>query len=67
VYSGPQNEDPRGRRRRREVEITFPMLGFRRSEARKIEKLARALAALDEQARIVRPLRKRNTRLSLGH
>jgi hypothetical protein len=43
------------------------MLGFRRSEARKIEKLARALAALDEQARIVRPLRKRNSRLSLGH
>jgi hypothetical protein len=43
------------------------MLGFRRREARKIEKLARALAALDEQARLVRPVRKRDTRLSLLH
>jgi hypothetical protein len=42
------------------------MLGFRRREARKVEKLAKALAALDEHARLVRPTRKRDARLSLG-
>jgi hypothetical protein len=41
------------------------VVGFRRREARKVAKLARALAALDDQARLVRPARKRN-RLSLG-
>ena len=46
--------------------MTRPMLGFRRREARKIAKLARALAALDDQARLVRPARKRAARLSLG-
>jgi hypothetical protein len=41
------------------------VVGFRRREARKVAKLARALAALDDQARLVRPARKRS-RLSLG-
>jgi hypothetical protein len=40
--------------------------GFRRREARKVAKLARALATLDEQARLVRPARRRVSRLSLG-
>ena len=46
--------------------MTLPVLGFRRREARKVAKLARALASLDEQARLVRPARRRVTRLSLG-
>jgi hypothetical protein len=46
--------------------MTFPVLGFRRREARNIAKLARALVSLDDQARLVRPARKRVTRLSLG-
>jgi hypothetical protein len=44
----------------------FLVLGYRRREARKVAKLARALAALDEQARLVRPARRRVSRLSLG-
>ena len=43
-----------------------PMLGFRRKEARKVAKLARALAALDEQARLTRPAPRRSARVSLG-
>jgi len=46
--------------------MTLSMLGIRRREARKVAKLARALATLDDQARLVRPARKRVTRLSLG-
>jgi hypothetical protein len=46
--------------------MTRPVLGFRRSDARKIAKLARALAALDEEARLVRPARKRPARVSVG-
>jgi hypothetical protein len=46
--------------------MTRPVLGFRRSEARKIAKLARALAALDDEARLVRPARKRVARASVG-
>jgi hypothetical protein len=46
--------------------VPLPVLGFRRSKARKIAKLARAFAALDDQARLVRPVRKRDGRLSLG-
>jgi hypothetical protein len=46
--------------------MTLPVLGFRRSEARKIAKLARALAALDDQARLVRPARKHPARVSVG-
>jgi hypothetical protein len=42
------------------------MLTLRRKNARKIAKLARALASLDEQARIVRPAPRRATKLSLG-
>jgi hypothetical protein len=42
------------------------VLGYRRREARKVAKLARALASLDEQASLVRPARKRVSRLSLG-
>jgi hypothetical protein len=43
-----------------------PMLHFRRREARKVVKLARALAVLDEQARLTRPAPKRVARISLG-
>jgi hypothetical protein len=46
--------------------MTLSVLGFRRREARKVAKLAHALALLDDQARLVRPARKRVTRLSLG-
>jgi hypothetical protein len=46
--------------------MTRPVLGFRRSEARKIAKLARTLAMLDEQARLVRPAPKRHARVSVG-
>jgi hypothetical protein len=46
--------------------MTLPVLGFRRSEARKIAKLARALAALDDEARLVRPARTRPARVSVG-
>jgi hypothetical protein len=46
--------------------MTLSMLGFRRRDARKVAKLARALASLDDRARLVRPARKRVTRLSLG-
>jgi hypothetical protein len=42
------------------------MLKLRRKNARKIAKLARALASLDEQASIVRPTPRRVTKLSLG-
>jgi hypothetical protein len=42
------------------------VLKLRRKNARKIAKLARALASLDEQARIVRPAPKRAAKLSLG-
>jgi hypothetical protein len=41
------------------------MLRFRRRNARKVVRLARALAALDEQARQTRPTPKRVTRLSV--
>ena len=51
VYSRPPTAYPRGRNGRFQVEMTPSVLGFRRREARKIAKLARALAALDEQAR----------------
>jgi hypothetical protein len=37
-----------------------------RRNRRKIAKLARALAALDEQARLVRPAPKRAARVSLS-
>jgi hypothetical protein len=46
--------------------MTLPVLGLRRREARKVARLARALASLDDQARLVRPTPKRVTRLSLG-
>jgi hypothetical protein len=42
------------------------MLRFRRQNARKVAKLARALAALDEQARLTRPAPRRVARISLG-
>jgi hypothetical protein len=43
------------------------MLWIRRREARKVAKLARALAALDRQAATVRPAPRRATaKLSVG-
>jgi len=41
------------------------MLRFRRRNARKVVRLARALATLDEQARLTRLTRKRVTRVSV--
>jgi hypothetical protein len=38
----------------------------RRDDARKVAKLARALASLDEQAQLARPSRRRLGKLSLG-
>jgi hypothetical protein len=46
--------------------MVTPMFRFRRREARKVVKLARAFAALDEQARLTRPAAKRAARVSLG-
>jgi hypothetical protein len=46
--------------------MTILVLGFRRREARKVAKLARVFAALDDQARLARPGRKRVSRVSLG-
>jgi hypothetical protein len=43
--------------------MTLSMLRFRRRETRKVEKLARALAALDERAR---PAPKRIARMTFG-
>jgi hypothetical protein len=42
------------------------VLSLRRKNARKVAKLARALALLDEQARTVRPAPRRAAKLSLG-
>jgi hypothetical protein len=42
------------------------MLRLRRRNSRKVAKLARALAALDEQAAAVRPTPKRVARLTLN-
>jgi hypothetical protein len=42
------------------------VLSLRRKNARKVAKLARALASLDQQARTVRPARRRAAKLSLG-
>ena len=42
------------------------MVKIRRKEARKVAKLARALAALDRQAATVRPEPRRLAKLSLG-
>jgi hypothetical protein len=42
------------------------MLRLRRKNARKVAKLARALASLDAQARTVRPAPKRVARISFS-
>jgi hypothetical protein len=42
------------------------MLRIRRKEARKVAKLARALATLDRQAGTARPQARRSAKLSLG-
>jgi hypothetical protein len=42
------------------------MLGFRRRDARTIAKLARALAALEDQARAARPAPRRTLKITLG-
>jgi hypothetical protein len=46
--------------------MSTSVLKLRRKNARKIAKLARALATLDEQARSVRPTPKRVAKVSLG-
>jgi hypothetical protein len=42
------------------------MLRIRRRNARKVAKLARALAALDEHAQLVRPAPRRGAKVSLS-
>jgi hypothetical protein len=42
------------------------MIKIRHRDARKIAKLARALATLDDHSRTVRPARKRSARISFG-
>jgi hypothetical protein len=46
--------------------MSVSVLKIRRKEARKVAKLARALASLDEQARTVRPAPRRATKVSLS-
>ena len=46
--------------------MSVSVLKIRRKNARKVAKLARALASLDEQARNVRPAPKRATKVSFG-
>jgi hypothetical protein len=46
--------------------MSTSVLKLRRKNARKIAKLARALASLDEQARTVRPAPRRAAKVSLG-
>ncbi len=46
--------------------MSVSVLLTRRKNARKIAKLARVLASLDEQARTVRPAPKRASRASFG-
>ena len=46
--------------------MSVSVLKIRRKNARKVAKLARALASLDEQARTVRPAPKRATKVSFG-
>jgi hypothetical protein len=66
VYSGDPRAHLRGRKGRSQVEISVPVLKTRRKNARKVAKLARALALLDEQARTVRPAPKRASKVSFG-
>jgi hypothetical protein len=46
--------------------MSVSVLRIRRKEARKVAKLARALASLDEQARTVRPAPRRAAKASFG-
>jgi len=46
--------------------VSVSVLKLRRKNARKVAKLARALASLDEQARTVRPAPKRAAKASFG-
>jgi hypothetical protein len=46
--------------------MSASVLKIRRKEARKVAKLARALASLDEQARVVRPAPRRATKASFS-
>ena len=56
----------RGRNPRLSVEVTLSMTRNRRRNARKVAKLARVLAALDEHARTVRPAPKRTAKVSFS-
>ena len=64
MYSGPPERPPAGRNRRLPVELLGLVPKIRRSNGRKVVKLARALASL-EQARVAPPPRKRLAKLSL--
>jgi hypothetical protein len=56
----------RGRNPRLSVEVTLSMTRNRRRNARKVAKLARVLATLDEHARTVRPAPKRAAKVSFS-
>src|SRR5712691_3262319 len=66
VYSGPPRAHLRGRNVRFQTEISASVLTRRRKNARKVAKLARALASLDEHARSSRPAPRHVAKLSLG-
>jgi len=46
--------------------VSIPVLKIRRKNARKVAKLARVLAALDEQARTTRPAPRRCATVSFS-
>jgi hypothetical protein len=46
--------------------VSIPVLKIRRKNARKVAKLARVLASLDEQARTTRPAARRSVTVSFS-
>jgi len=66
VYSRGLKAYPARRNGRFPVELTGLMHRLRRRNARKVAKLARALASLDAHAREARPAPRRIARVSLG-
>jgi hypothetical protein len=67
VYSGPSEGDLRGRNAARAVEGTTLVIGLRRRNTRKVVKLARALAMLDDHTRAPRPPVRRTAKLFVSN
>jgi hypothetical protein len=66
VYSGRLRAPLSGRNGRALVEVTVLMLRIRRREARKVAKLARALAALDREPHAGHTRHRRAARISVS-